>query len=269
MNQWTKFTEILSIFKIPFEATNTIQKASYTLTDFFACWLRIEYKLDGLLMNQNMVTDLASTFRQKLDARKQDLFRYPTMMSAIYLDPRVRGEIVSSDELMIAKYKLEELYKRNQEMKEENGDKNAQQDCHLVANQSFEDSFERYLASRAANNSNNNQPASGSRPNEEPFNFFLLLENFEKSSVYQATPVLAYWESQKEIHPELYELACMINSIPPSQATVERSFSILKFIFTCKRHKLKANILEDILMMKLNESMMKFINKQDIDAILN
>lgn len=112
MDRWNTFIEILNILKIPYEATNTIQKASYTLSDFFACWLKIEYKLEGLEKKQNLVTDLAAILRMKLAERKKELFTYPAMMSAIYLDPRVRAEMVCAEELMIAKYKLEELYKK-------------------------------------------------------------------------------------------------------------------------------------------------------------
>lgn len=255
------------MLEIPFEATNAIQKASYTLSDFFACWLKIEYKLNKLIANGNLVTDLAPMLSKKLAERKKDLFSYPTMLSAVYLDPRVRAEL-TNNELMLAKYKLEELHNKIQEFKNQN-----QQSGEACAELSgidgdnpFEDSFQQHLAKNAADKVSSNQPVSHAPTNEEN-NFFVLLEKFEKSSAFQTTPILEYWESQKQEHPALYELACIINSIPPSQATVERSFSILKFIFTCKRHRLKVKMLEDILMIKLNETMIQSINEQDINDI--
>lgn len=269
MAQWDKFIEIVRVLEIPYEATNAIQKASYTLSDFFACWLKIDYKLNKLIENGNLVTDLAPLLSKKLAERKKDLFSYPTMLSAIYLDPRVRAEL-TNNELMLAKFKLEELHSKIQEVKKQSqpNDEAHAELSGIAGINTFEDSFNQYLAKKAADKTNSNQPVSHAPANDEN-NFFLLLEKFEKSSTFQSTPILEYWESQKEEHPALYELACVINSIPPSQATVERSFSILKFIFTCKRHNLKVKMLEDILMIKLNETMIQSINEQDINDLQN
>lgn len=261
LDRWTDFTEILAVLHIPYEATNAIQKSSYTLSDFFVCWLRIEHKLKKLLENA-VKTDLAEKLTDRLAERKKDLFQHPAMMAAIYLDPRVRGGL-SNEEIIIAKYKLENLRARVQEMKKRNETNtvvNTGLDASTTENL-FNDSFDQYLASRAGVT---HQPSVNEHANEEE-DFFLLLDKFDKSTPYQNTSILAFWESQKDIHPTLYELACILYSIPPSQATVERSFSILKFIFTCKRHKLKTKMLEDILLIKLNENMIQAINQRDID----
>lgn len=268
MDQWNVLTEILCVLRVPYEATNAIQKSSYTLSDFFACWLKIEYKLDGLMKNGDLVTDFAQILSEKLFERKSNLFNYPTMMSAIYLDPRVRGEI-DDNQIMIAKYKLEELHNHVQEIKKQQN-KNSESDVQIedtTAKKSSDDSFELHLAKRASRKCTNNQPSSADCTMEATPDFFQILDEFEKTTPYKSIPVLKYWESQKETRPELYELACIINSIPPSQASVERSFSILKFIFTCKRHRLKAKMLNNILMIKLNQTMIADINEQDLQAL--
>lgn len=65
----------------------------------------------------------------------------------------------------------------------------------------------------------------------------------------------------------LYEVACIINAIPPSQATVERAFSALKFIFTEHRTKLDQDRLENLLMIKLNADLAESVNQNHIDKI--
>lgn len=46
-----------------------------------------------------------------------------------------------------------------------------------------------------------------------------------------------FWESkQTEFGLEIYEIANVIFAVPPTQATVERSFSALKFLFSDSRY---------------------------------
>lgn len=50
--------------------------------------------------------------------------------------------------------------------------------------------------------------------------------------------IFEFWENQKQFFPQLYEVACAINTIPPTQVVVERSFSVMKHTFTDNRYNI-------------------------------
>lgn len=62
--------------------------------------------------------------------------------------------------------------------------------------------------------------------------------------------VLEFWNDRRA-HP-LYELACVALAVPATQASVERNFSTLKFIYTHLRCRLSEQNLANILFVNLN-----------------
>lgn len=81
--------------------------------------------------------------------------------------------------------------------------------------------------------------------------------------------VFEFWKDQKFVYPEIYLLATIINAIPPTQATTERCFSSLSFIFDEKRTQLSLILLEQILLIRLNKDLIKTIFDEDLAAIGN
>lgn len=265
IEKWDAFLEVLNVFKIPYEITNALQNPKFTLSDFYSCWLKIEHKLGSQIRKQHLLTDFAVLLREKLGFRKQELLKNAAMMCAVYLDPRVRLDL-SFDEINIAKMTLEKLFKKVQNIKAQNKPidyQNFTVDIAAGYENGPEDSFEKYMASKAAAATTR---TSGMEVNNE-IDFFGLLTKFEVATPFHNEPVLPFWESQKDSFPELYELASIINSIPPTQATVERSFSMLNFIYTCRRNRLGQKILQDILTIKLNADIARQINECDIQQI--
>ncbi|KAK2579426.1 hypothetical protein KPH14_002638 [Odynerus spinipes] len=64
--------------------------------------------------------------------------------------------------------------------------------------------------------------------------------------------ILEFWDRNKNNIPELYSLAKIALSVPPTQVSVERLFSSLKYILSYLRYNLSDNILDDILMLRVN-----------------
>ena len=64
--------------------------------------------------------------------------------------------------------------------------------------------------------------------------------------------VLLYWESKKELHPQLFQLAEVVNGTPMTQVSVERCFSNLKFIVSALRGRLGEDIIDDVLVVRCN-----------------
>lgn len=78
-----------------------------------------------------------------------------------------------------------------------------------------------------------------------------------------------FWEINKnQFGNELYEIACVIFSIPPTQAAVERCFSALKFMFSELRYQLAEDLLECCLLIHLNPKLYYYIRDLDIEKTL-
>lgn len=269
LDNWNVFMEVLNVFRIPYEATNALQDPSMTLSDFFACWLKIHFKLERLNKSQQLKTDFASLLIQKLQLRKSDLLDNMPMMMAVYLDPRVRFNL-SPDEIFLAKMNLEKLNTtiaatkcvENQETEDS---------FHNQSNRSDgENSFEMFMAAKAAEQSTT--PNINNTQADKPIiDFYYLLTEYEKSSPFHNinVGVLEFWESKKYEFPVLYELATIVNSIPPTQTTVERYFSLLNFLFSARRFNLGAKILQQIMTIKTNEILAKKFNEIEKERTKN
>lgn len=122
------------------------------------------------------------------------------------------------------------------------------------------DLVERYFAEREEDNRTNSNQSSISAAD-----FLILLEEYEKiKRLHHSASVLQFWQEQKTIMPHIFDVACIFHSIPPTQATVERSFSALALIFTIRRTKLEPSLLANILTIKLNKEMVQQIFKEEI-----
>ncbi|CAK9296366.1 unnamed protein product [Gordionus sp. m RMFG-2023] len=68
------------------------------------------------------------------------------------------------------------------------------------------------------------------------------------------TPILSDDISSDELeHPELYILSKILFAVPATQVSVERSFSHLKFILSPHRSRMSEQLLEDIMLIRLNK----------------
>ena len=64
----------------------------------------------------------------------------------------------------------------------------------------------------------------------------------------RAGDVLRYWEQQKAVFPRLYAITRSVFCVPATTAGVERLFSIVGFLFGCRRLRLSdANLEKQIL----------------------
>ena len=67
--------------------------------------------------------------------------------------------------------------------------------------------------------------------------------------------VWQHWVNRRTTHPELYAVATMVMSVPPTQASVERAFSALALVLSPHRSTMGEDTLENILLVKLNEEL--------------
>lgn len=62
------------------------------------------------------------------------------------------------------------------------------------------------------------------------------------------TDVLSFWDERKNIDPQLNLLANVVLATPPTQVSVGRLFSFLKFVVNNLRMSLKDTLIDDILL---------------------
>lgn len=259
MQKWSVLEEVMQILEIAAITTNVLQSTSFTLSDFFGSWLKMKLKLQHKISNENLTTNFARIFHEKILLREKELLRYPAMLCAIYLDRRYKQELKKAEDIAIAKYALANLYERISSNRQK--PQQQQDECEL-------DSFEQYLSKNVSVMNESDESIVEHEFNRLDFMEKLKVfdEKFERINHKQS--VLQDWETLKADHPEVYTVACIINGIPPTQVTVERSFSAMAFIFNPKRAKLGHTMLENILMIKLNRELVQSINDRDLKALV-
>lgn len=90
---------------------------------------------------------------------------------------------------------------------------------------------------------------------------FKRLKRLDKDSF-----VLEFWQKNKAKFPCMYELARVVFSVSNGQTNVERAFSALDFIYDRRRCKLDPDILNDILIIRLNSTIVH-IRVPDYDSL--
>lgn len=254
LQSWKIIEEMVEILHVPFEITTTLETSTLTLSDLFGILLKMEYKMEKFASNANRHTKLADSLLKNVSDRKAKLIISPALLCSVFLDPRYCYDL-SAAENKIAKLTLDKFYtkwvQRSKNAQEDTNDSNA------------DDSFEKYRAAKRARLVDTTRDEN--RPSDE-LNIVLLLENYEKNlpEMRVRDSILTYWLSRKESDPILYQLASMVNTIPPTQVTVERAFSILGLIYNARRTRLSPEMLQHILLIKLNKDLVPEINAEDV-----
>lgn len=247
--------EILSALKILFDATTELQNASFTLSDFYGSWLAIERRLKTLEAAPNQITGFAQALHKSIDERKSSLLNNHSLICSVYLDKRFSFKL-SYNEIEIARIALQKLFVRVENGKMKSSEtpaytQNADQD-------SFEEECARNGLSRVSMFEEDEQAV------EQCERFKRKLQAYEAiERQHNKSSLSDFWDEHKNALPEMYELASLIHSIPPTQNTVERSFSILGYIYDCRRTKLSPELLQNILIINLNRDFVDQINDRD------
>lgn len=223
--KWKVFKEIISILQVPYAATVALQKHDLTKPDWFAIWLTIKAHLLSPVLQRSYQTNFASCLIEALDERKKDIFNNPTMLAALYLDPRYRGDILQNNTLVErAQEMLISVWRRlvdfHPELVNESSKNFSAESSGINMNIDFNNTkvLEEYLS---GNNAQNEQPIADNRG----LGIEGEIELFQPDKISLDCGVISYWQSIKEEQKNLY-------AIPPAETQIERDFSILEFIFT-------------------------------------
>jgi hypothetical protein len=252
-SDWDKIKEICAALLPAKIATKIMQEEQLVFGDFFKAWLRC--KLETKSINTNFATALAA----KMTIREALLLDNDAFLAAIFMDPRFQITLSAEKKeraichLESTWARMENLLSQEIELETDIGDADA--DAEAIVTQELElDPLELMLQQQEDANSTTDitLPRSSqlSKRQIRP-----ILENFKNSPrLDKNTSILAHWERNKNTCPkELYELGQIALAVPPTQVSVERLFSGLKYVLTHLRTNIKPELLEDILIIRTNE----------------
>lgn len=261
--KWDVIKEILEILDIPHEATLAVQKASFALSDFYGCWLKIQIKLKKVCSRTDSTTNLAQELLSAMNEREQQLLQHPTMVAAIFMDPRFHCDL-TSDQKREAKMKLSILWKRVRQMyssEENNGEP--------------VDELEAYLAEK--------HQQSLVREGEADMNlsddgFKQLLNDYEKDlpRLHHSVSILDFWAGRVKtsivsphfinIH-QLQIVAFTVLGVPSTQVPCERTFSHVNFIYSDRRMLLGQEKLEQIMLLRTNSDLFEIVKDEELKRL--
>lgn len=247
IQKWQILREIVYVLQIPLRATVAVQRHDLTLSDVFGVWKIMELHLAACKNKSNYKTSLAKYLCETVEGKKDVIYSNPFMTCAIFLDPRFRNQITSNEnKCEEAKRSLSDLWNRINygNEREEPENPNASSDL------SFDFDAEAELNTYLHGNSTGSDLIA---PNH--INIDLILDLFQPEILASKNSILEYWENAKTTHPELYKLAMLVYSVPPTEVTIERDFSHLNHVFNNKRGALNSARLNDIMIMNLNKEM--------------
>lgn len=264
LKKWSILKEIVVVLKVPFNVTIAFQNQRLTLSDVYGRWLGAQLHLDMLRKKKSMKTKLAEHLYNFLDKRKTVIFENPCMASALYLDPRFHSVIIECPEKTeLAKNNLLNIWRRIIVL-----ESNSEPVTEVIDVSNGDSSFE--FDEEAALLKHLNRAKTSNTVNSRQYNDIeFIIDLFNPEPLDPKESVLNYWERQKDEQKELYKLAMVIFSVPPTEVQIERDFSGLDFIFTNRRGRLSHQRLEDILLIYLNKDLFYFINDEDIATLQN
>lgn len=268
MRNWVQIEEIMKILKVLYDVTVKLQTANYTLSDFYGDWLLMELKLRKYGEEVSPTSaNLCEKLLESLEHRKADLITNRAMLCAIFLDPRLKHKL-QDEEIEIVKLLLCDMWEEIKKL-------NRSTDIDISNSGSTSgdsDLLERFLAdcdesaSSSTQRSNENERVDYNKSRNA---FLNVIDKYESSvtRLHHKTSVLDFWEKNKNTLPELYEVALVFLSIPPTQATVERTFSVLGFVFNNRRYSLSQEMLEEIMKIKMNKDLAEVVFEEELNEI--
>lgn len=264
--RWALLVESTKTLDIVNAAMVRLQAPALTISDAYVIWqstiLRTTHSLNST--TSTIANVLGRNLIAHLNSRKDSLFATDSALSAAVLDPRIRRDL-NADRLLKGRVHIMKLWRRISAFKaqiQEIASTTARSELNPMPLSDHEllDLF--YESSNTEQNVN--QPNISDGDDE----ILLELDKFvqtETGSKFSSS--MEYWSSRKHDYPKLFTVAEYLNSIPPTQVTIERSFSTLSFIFGIRRCQLNDYMLENILLIKLNPEIVQRIFEKELQKL--
>jgi len=242
---WMIIQGLTACLKPVYEATVAIQLKKLTAGEFFAEWLKCKTELQRNSMNSANALAMLSA----MERREANLLSNAAFVSAIYVDPRFKV-LLKYPQQNVAQVHLAALWRRLQVLQESAGSPDMieiSSESGNESNASGGDIIEEILASSDACSANTSQ--SSSTRHEQ--NVIEMINSFKNQArLRKDADVFEWWKNQAE--SDLKQVAAVALALPVTQASVERTFSGLRYILHELRLGLKEDIIEAIMFLRCN-----------------
>lgn len=237
--EWEGVEAIASTLKHFAALSKRLQKETFSLSDFFGEWAKVKMEMTKLSSDT-----LAQNLLAQMRARESVLFNNSVLNAAVFLDPRYQQYMPVQNKENAIEF-LTNLHIRLNTIQSENVN-NEQQ----VNNEEWN----QFMNLMMYENEDRGE-RSETETEITVLNVPETLRNFIGVKVPINTLVFDYWEKNKHVWPTLYELASVVHAVPPTQATVERSFSAMALVFSPLRTRISDENLENSLLIRLNREL--------------
>lgn len=269
MVKWPVVKELVSVLQIAHKVTIFFQAQKLTLSDVYGRWLGMQLHLEAY-SNRSTKTELAKHLLDETKKRKKNIFDNPLMGCALYLDPRYRSELlISPEKVEQAKQQMLTIWRRLNILHPSVTNRSVETDkINLSNDSSFE--FDELLAleKHLQRDNQNIEPHNSNISSQNCYeDIETVIDIFQPDPIPLTSSILGYWENMKEEHRELYRIASVVFSVPPTEVQIERDFSHLDCVFTKRRGNLCQSRLEDIFIIHLNPDLFEIVTQQEISEL--
>lgn len=280
LKKWHILKEMERVLHAPYLTTLILQKNEFSLSDFFGCLQIITMRLNKLIADPGkQYTQLAENLLHTLSQRKAKLIDNPLMICALYLDPRYKCEVEKDEnKVMVAKLTLENIWERVKLARGHADEIETEIEVPVYLETTMEDMNlfydeldQQYNEMAQGDSASEDTGVARLNLNRDKSFIAIALDKYENSTIHRmksSESIWSFWEkSKEEFGLELYELASIVHSIPPTQASVERNFSALKFMLTDRRYNLSEDLLESLLLIHLNRDIYELVKQAEIEKL--
>lgn len=237
---WFRIESLIAILKPIKICSLKLQNDNITPSDFYLDWVELKLKL------KEESHDLATTILEHMEQRERTLFGNRAYLACLFLDARC-NVLLSDTDRTEAKKHLIQLHINHSQLnsKVEISPESS------VLDRTDEEHSESNPLERLIKQQNEKRRRSEDQKKRSIEN---LLDDFETEELLpRSASILKYWQTQLngQFHV-LASLAHRVFSVCPTQASVERSFSTLRFVLHDLRTRLSDDHLANILLVKTN-----------------
>lgn len=253
--QWDSLKELLIVLKPIAQLTTRLQSEQLDVTQFVNFW-----KMTMFVLEQQK-TPMACQLRALIRTRESIIFENRLIQAAIYLDKRYFF-MMPHDKVLEAKAFIREIWKKRNNLQEKSVAGKADDENRFVfikieeisgeisTEENVENEMNEWENHLSSLESDNKMLKDANQKNLEDLELELAL--YDKLSRLQpGVEIMKFWKEQNQF-TELQSIALDIISVPVKEVTVERMFSHLTFVLNRYRSTLKADLLEDIMFLRLN-----------------
>lgn len=244
---WLKIEELVRSLMPARIATKIMQKEQIVIGDFYRTWCNC--KLETSKIN----TPLAHKLTRAMLAREKLLFNNDAFLAGMFLDARFNIVLTQEQQIQANNYLIyiwqymQKIQKKYDMLNNSINNHDCTPSTSNVNNdQEDADAVEIMLRQLDARQCINNT-ATCSIDIINSLQQFLTYPRLNSKE-----NILEFWDKNKSSMPHLYSLAKVVLAVPPTQVSVERLFSSLKYILSNLRYNLTADILDDILLLRAN-----------------